>query len=88
MDNEKKIDMVNKCHDIQVSIGNKTIPEYDAISEIGMMVRLALHIRGLPQINYDILKLVADHYLQIPSIKLKQIIYSLAEIERYYSPSP
>lgn len=81
MENEKKIDIVNKCHDIQVSLGNKTIPEYDAISEIGMMVRLSLHIRGLPQINYDILKLVADFYLQIPSIALKSIIYNLAEIE-------
>ncbi len=62
MDDEKKIDIVNKCHDIQVSLGNKTIAEYDSISEIGMMVRLSLHIRGLPQISYDILKLVADFY--------------------------
>jgi len=80
MDNLKRIDIVSKCHDIQVCLGNKTIPEYDAISEIGMMVRLALHIRGLPQIDYTILKLVADYYLQIPATSLKAILYNLADI--------
>jgi len=81
MNSNYKIEIVNKCHDIQVSLGNKNIPEYDAISEIGMMVRLSLHIRGLPLINYDILKLVADYYLQISSLALKVIVNNLAEIE-------
>jgi hypothetical protein len=81
MKSEQQIVIANKCHDIQVSIGNKNIPEYDTISEIGMMVRLSLHIRGLPQIDYTILKLVADHYLQIPSILLKSIVTNLAKID-------
>ena len=58
MDILKKIDIVNKCHDIQVSLGAKfsSVTEYEAIPEIGMMIRLALHIRGLPQKDYNILK--------------------------------
>ena len=75
------IEVVNKCHDIQVSLENKSVPEYESILEIGMMVRLSLHLRGLPLINYDILKLVADYYLQIPALVLKNIVQYLAEIE-------
>lgn len=81
MNTETKIELVSKCHDIQVSLGNKTVPEYETITEIGMMVRLALHLRGLPLINYEILRLVADYYLQIPSLVLKNIVEYLAEID-------
>jgi hypothetical protein len=80
MSSKQKIVIANKCHDIQVSMGNKNIPDYDTILEIGMMVRLSLHIRGLPQIDYTLLKLVADHYLQIPSTTLKLIVNNLAKI--------
>lgn len=81
METNQRIDIVNKCHDIQVSLGNKSVPEYEAIPEIGMMIRLSLHIRGLPLIDYEILRLVADYYLQIPSLILRNIVLSLAEIE-------
>jgi hypothetical protein len=81
MSSTQKIVIANKCHDIQVSMGNKNIPEYDTILEIGMMVRLSLDIRGLPQIDYNVLKLVADHYLQIPSTTLKLIVNNLAKID-------
>lgn len=81
MDASSRIEIVNKCHDIQVSLENKSVPEYEAVAEIGMMVRLALHLRGLPQIDYEVLKLVADYYLQIPALILKNIVQDLAEIE-------
>ena len=80
MSSAERIEVVNKCHDIQVSLGNLAVPEYEAITEIGMMVRLALHLRGLPLIDYEILKLVADYYLQIPALVLKNIVGYLAEI--------
>lgn len=81
MNTSSRIEVVNKCHDIQVSLENKSVPEYESVAEIGMMVRLALHLRGLPQIDYKILKLVADYYLQIPALILKNIVQDLAEIE-------
>jgi hypothetical protein len=46
-----------------------------------MGVRLALHIRGLPSVNYDTLRLVANHYLGIPSVAVKSILELLAEVE-------
>lgn len=73
--------IAEKCYEIQASLNGKQVPEFEAISEIGMSVRLALHLRGLPLIKYDTLKLVAAHYLNIGSIELKVIIKILAEIE-------
>lgn len=70
-----------RCHEIQTCLTNKSVPEFEAIIEIGMAVRLALHIRGLPQIPYETLKLVASHYLGIPPIALDRIVKLLAEVE-------
>lgn len=52
MDVSSRIEVVSKCHDIQVSLESKSVPEYESVAEIGMMVRLALHLRGSPQIDY------------------------------------
>lgn len=76
-----KVNVASKCYEIQVSLGNKMVPEFEAIPEIGMLVRLALHLRGLPIIKYDTLKLVALHYLKIPALILKNLVYILGEIE-------
>jgi hypothetical protein len=46
-----------------------------------MAVRLALHIRGLASVNYETLKLVANHYLGIPVGGVKSILEVLAEVE-------
>lgn len=70
-----------RCHDISTSLGNKSVVEFDLLSEIGLMVRLALHIRGLSRIEYKILQLVSNYYLQISNTELKIIIQNLAEIE-------
>jgi hypothetical protein len=75
------IEIVSKCHDIQISLGGKEVPEFEAIPEVGMLVRLALHLRGLPMIKYDTLKLVASYYLKIPSIALKNLVLILGDIE-------
>jgi hypothetical protein len=64
-----------------VSLGKKDVPEFEAIPQIGMAVRLSLHLRGLPAINYSVLKLVASYYLDIPSFALKGLLEMLGEIE-------
>jgi hypothetical protein len=73
--------LVARCNEIQTSLGTKDVPEFETISELGMAVRLALQIRGLPLIEYETLKLVAIHYLQIPSLAVKRIVRLLAEVE-------
>jgi hypothetical protein len=59
----KPSELAARCHEIQVSLGRKEVPEFERLVEVGMAVRLALHIRGLPLIEYEVLKLVASHFL-------------------------
>jgi len=70
-----------RCHEIQVSLGAHEVPEFENIPEIGMAVRLSLHIRGLPLIDYHILRSVASYILGIPSLALERILRLLAEVE-------
>jgi hypothetical protein len=70
-----------RCHEIQTGLGMTEVPEFDNLRAIGMAVRLALHIRGLPAVNYETLRLVANHFLEIPSVALKRIMEMLAEVE-------
>ena len=74
-------DIASKCHDIQVTLGMKEVPDFEKIPMIGMMMNLAIHLRGLPQINYNVLRLVASEYLGIHSMVVKQVIMNLSEIE-------
>lgn len=70
-----------RSHDISMGLGRKEVPEFETITEVGLMVKLALHIRGLPPIEFNTLKLVAHHFLDIPSLLCKSIVISLEEIE-------
>jgi hypothetical protein len=70
-----------RCHEIHTGLGLKEVPEFEALRSVGMAVRLALHIQGLPPVNYDTLRLVATHFLEIPSVAVKSILELLAEVE-------
>lgn len=70
-----------RCHEIQTGLGLTEVPEFEQLQRIGMAVRLALHIRGLPPVNYEILKLVASHYLGMPVGGIKSVLEVLAEVE-------
>jgi hypothetical protein len=66
--------IVARCNEIQTSLGAREIPEFDTISELGMAVRLALQIRGLPLIEFQTLRLVASHFLNIPGVAVERIV--------------
>jgi len=76
-----------RCNEIQTSLGKSIVPEYDSLIIIGMAVRVALHIRGLPLIDYETLKLVCHYFLEIPPYVLERIIRLLADIEFVYIKS-
>jgi hypothetical protein len=77
---DKKI-AVARCHEIQLAIKDKEVPRFESIPEIGMAVQLALHIRGLPLIDYELLKLVGSTMLGIPRLAVDRIVDLLGEIE-------
>lgn len=77
---DKKI-AVARCHEIQLAVKDKEVSRFETITEVGMAVQLALHIRGLPSVEYDLLKLVASSLIGIPRLAVDRIVYLLADIE-------
>lgn len=73
--------LVELSHDIQSGLGNIDVPDFDNIKIIGMASILAMHIRGLGEINYEVLRKVSDFFFNIPSYALKNVLEVLAEIE-------
>lgn len=76
-----RADTAARCHEIQVCLGHTEVPDLENVLEIGMGVRLALHLRGLPLLAYDVVRLVATHYLGIPAMAVRRIVDLLAEVE-------
>ncbi|WP_454677224.1 hypothetical protein [Achromobacter marplatensis] len=72
---------VARCHEIQLAIKDKEVVRFETIPEIGMAVQLALHIRGLPLIDYEVMKLVATTLIGIPRLAVDRIVLLLAEID-------
>jgi hypothetical protein len=77
----KSADLAARCHEIQVGLGTTEVPEFDQLTLVGMAVRLALHIRGLAAIPYEVVKLVGYHYLDISVHATQAVVELLAEIE-------
>ncbi|AXV15579.1 hypothetical protein CYG48_07640 [Neorhizobium sp. SOG26] len=67
--------------DIQTGLGRTDIPEYDLLRMVGMGAVLAAHIKSFPDIPYEKLRLVSEHYFNIPSYALKGVVELLAEVE-------
>lgn len=75
---------VARCYEIQTALGNRSVPEFGQLTVVGMTTKVALHIRGLPLIDYETLKLICANFLDIPSFVLERIVGVLAEIEFIY----
>lgn len=70
-----------RCHEIQAGLAHKVVDDFCQLTLIGSAVRLALHIQGLPTIEYEKLKLVASHFLGISPLALRPVLEMLEEIE-------
>lgn len=70
-----------RCHEIHLASRDKEISKFETIPEIGMAVQLALHICGLPLIEYERLKFVASALLGIPRLAVERIVRLLAQVE-------
>ncbi|MCO6691710.1 hypothetical protein [Pseudomonas asiatica] len=76
---DRKI-VVARCHEIQLAMGTKDHSRLERIPEMGMAVQLALHIRGLPLLEYPLVKLVASSLIGIPTLAVERVTRLLAEI--------
>lgn len=73
--------LVELSYDIQSGLGNTNVPDFDSLRTMGMAATLAIHLRGMPEVGYEILRKVSDHYFNIPAMALKEALSILAEIE-------
>lgn len=69
------------AHDLQVGLARKSVPEFDHLPIIGFAGKLALNIRGLGEIDAQVLRQVADHFFDIPASLLSSVLEVLAEVE-------
>lgn len=69
------------AYDLHTGLSTLQVPEFDQIQTIGMAATLAIHIKGLGDIEYEVLRKVSDHFMSIPSYALRPVLDVLAEIE-------
>ena len=66
--------------DLHAGLASLQVPEFDQLPLIGMAATLAIHIKGLGDIDYEVLRKVSDHFMSIPSYALKPVLEILADI--------
>ncbi|MBS0658596.1 MAG: hypothetical protein JSR82_10180 [Verrucomicrobia bacterium] len=70
-----------RCAEIQECSTNVEVGEFERIPEIGMALRMALHIQGCPAVDFESLKLVSIYLLKFPRLVVERIVRLLAEVE-------
>src|ERR1051326_4396951 len=75
-----KREVAEFAYDLHAGLSAHQVSEFDDLHTIGMAATLAIHIKGLGEIEYEVLRKVSDHYMSIPSIALEKVLRVLAEV--------
>jgi hypothetical protein len=67
--------------DLQVGLNGADVPEFDAARLLGNAAILAVNLRGLGEVKYSTLRLVAAHHFGIRSEAIDGVLHVLAELE-------
>lgn len=67
--------------DLQVGLNGADVPEFDAVRLIGNAAVLAINLRGLGEVDYKTLRLVAAHHFGIRSESIDIVLRALADLE-------
>jgi hypothetical protein len=54
------------AYDLRTGLSSVRVTEFDQLQLIGMAASLAVHIKGLGDIDYEVLRKVSDHFMAIP----------------------
>jgi hypothetical protein len=68
------------AYDLHSGLAAHQVTEFDDLYVIGMAATLAIHIKGLGEIEYEMLRKVSDYYMAIPSIALERVLRVLHQI--------
>lgn len=66
--------------DLHAGLSAHQVPEFDDLHTVGMAATLAIHIKGLGEIDYEVLRKVSDYYMSIPSVALEKVLRVLEEV--------
>lgn len=77
----EKTKIAEFSYDLHSALGEYETPELDYLKTLGMAATLSVHIRGLGEIQYEVLKLASYHYFKIPSFALEKVIDILSDLE-------
>jgi len=53
------------AYDLHAGLSTLQVPEFDQLQIIGMAATLAVNIKGLGDIEYEVLRKVSDHFMSI-----------------------
>ncbi|CAM0125025.1 hypothetical protein [Stenotrophomonas sepilia] len=73
-------DIAEIAYDLHSGLASNQIPEFNDLQLIGMAGTLAIHIKGLGEINFEVLRKVSDHLMGIPSFALEKVLRTLEEV--------
>ena len=68
------------AYDLHAGLASHQVTEFDDLLRLGMAATLAIHIKGLGEIEYEVLRKVSDDYMSIPSIALENVLRLLEEV--------
>ncbi|MGJ4971016.1 hypothetical protein ACQR1N_20335 [Bradyrhizobium sp. HKCCYLRH1073] len=68
------------AYDLHAGLSLLQVPDFDDLQTIGMASTLAVHIKGLGEIEYEVLRRVSDHLMSIPSVALEKVLRVLSDI--------
>lgn len=68
------------AYDLHSGLSALQVPEFDDLQTIGMAATLAIHVKGLGEIDYEVLRKVSDHFMSIPSFALEKVLRVLQQI--------
>ncbi|MEH2042227.1 hypothetical protein [Nostoc sp.] len=74
-------DIAIRAHDITVCLERSSVSSFDELVNLGMAVRLAIHLRGVPAVPYELLRDVAVHLLNFSTGAVRPVVELLAEAE-------
>lgn len=66
--------------DLHSGLATHMVSEFDDLKLIGMAAMLSIHIKGLGEIDYEVMRKVSDHMMGIPSFALERVLRVLQEV--------
>jgi len=78
---ENESEIAVRSHDVLVTSGSSRAAEFDSLINLGAAVRLAINLRGMPPVRYDLLRNVAVHRLGLQPSEVRPAVEVLAEAE-------